>query len=347
MHSQSYPISPASEPVAFTKKTRYSPRLEEFESRAVTQMEDEYADEIAEHQKAMEMATIPDVNMMDLQPELEWHMRPYLLDFLVESHLSLRLHPQTLFLAVNLIDRYCSRRVVFKKHYQLVGCAALWIAAKYEDKKDRVPTVRELKIMCCDAYEEDMFVQMEGHVLSTLEWNIGHPTTYTFLTQRLRYSRSSVLDNLTHYLSEMCLFHKAFLGFAPSVIANASIIVAQHILQSQCASVTSEDESQCVTLLSQYIMHASSQSLQKKFSSAAFSQVSVALQDFVVRQQHAVSELPPTPPPSSLTPIKQYACDRSAEMINTATYAAQSAYITPPCSPDEVSTANFHMQTTC
>ncbi|KAK9374975.1 cyclin-like protein [Lipomyces chichibuensis] len=332
-------MSPA-ESTTYSVKQLRDARLEDIERRQVAKMEDEYKDEIAAHQRAMELTTVPDVNMMDLQPELEWHMRPYLLDFLVESHLSLRLQPQTLFLAVNLIDRYCSRRVVFKKHYQLVGCAALWIAAKYEDKKDRVPTVRELKVMCCDAYEEDMFVQMEGHVLSTLEWTIGHPTVDTFLRQILRCNCYPSLEHLALYLCEISLFHKSFLGFTPSVIASAAHIVAQHILMNRTSvftpvsAATSPDVAHCVSLLSQYILHPPSQSLQKKYSSSSFSQVALILQDFVVRQQHSISTLPPTPPPSSESPVPQQ-LDQNVVMVDVSSFRESAAYITPPCSPDE------------
>ncbi|KAK9387247.1 cyclin-like protein [Lipomyces mesembrius] len=329
-------MSPA-ESTTYSAKQLRDARLEEIERHQVAKMEDEYKDEISAHQKSMEMTTVPDVNMMDLQPELEWHMRPYLLDFLVESHLSLRLQPQTLFLAVNLIDRYCSRRVVFKKHYQLVGCAALWIAAKYEDKKDRVPTVRELKVMCCDAYEEDMFVQMEGHVLSTLEWTIGHPTVDTFLRQILRCNCYPSLEHLALYLCEISLFHKSFLGFTPSVIASAAHIVAQHILMNRTGvftHVSSPDVAHYVSLLSQYILHPPSQSLQKKYSSSSVSQVALILQDFVVRQQHSISTLPPTPPPSSESPVPPQ-LDRNVVMVDVASFRESAAYITPPCSPDE------------
>ena len=41
-------------------------------------------------------------------------MRPYLIDFLIEAHAAFALLPETLFLTVNLLDRYCSRRVVYK-----------------------------------------------------------------------------------------------------------------------------------------------------------------------------------------------------------------------------------------
>src|ERR1700730_13190771 len=96
---------------------------------------------------------------MDQQPEIKWHMRPCLVDFIVEIHFTFRLRPETLYLALNIIDRYVSRRIVYIKHYQLVGCAALWIAAKFEDAKERVPTVQDLAQICRDTYEESSFIQ--------------------------------------------------------------------------------------------------------------------------------------------------------------------------------------------
>ncbi|KAI8710913.1 Cyclin N-terminal domain-containing protein [Fusarium sp. LHS14.1] len=75
-------------------------------------------------------------------------MRSYLIDFLIETHAAFALLPETLFLTVNLLDRYCSKRVIYKQSYQLVGCAALLIAAKYGDRKDRVPRIHQLNNLC-------------------------------------------------------------------------------------------------------------------------------------------------------------------------------------------------------
>src|ERR1700712_2180807 len=108
-------------------------------------------------------------------------MRPYLLDFLIEAHAAFQLLPDTFFLAINLLDRYCSRRVVYRRHYQLVACAALLIAAKYGDKKERVPTFRELRQICCQLYDEEMSMKREWHVLQTLDYGLGHPTVDSFL----------------------------------------------------------------------------------------------------------------------------------------------------------------------
>ncbi|KNE99139.1 hypothetical protein PSTG_07618 [Puccinia striiformis f. sp. tritici PST-78] len=134
------PLVTSGQFVPVSPKTRH----QILEREMQTLFELEYQDEVVEYMHEMDAQTRPVVETIDLQPELQWYMRPYLIDFLIEIHLQYRLRPETLYLAVNVIDRYVSKRVVFKKHYQLVGCAALWIAAKYEDAKERVPSVQEL-----------------------------------------------------------------------------------------------------------------------------------------------------------------------------------------------------------
>ena len=58
--------------------------------------------------------TTASVDLIDQQPELQWYMRPYLVDFLIEIHQQHRLRPETLYLALNIVDRYVSKRIVFK-----------------------------------------------------------------------------------------------------------------------------------------------------------------------------------------------------------------------------------------
>lgn len=56
-----------------------------------------------------------------------------LIDWLVEVHLKFKLVPETLYLTVNLIDRYLERVEVMRDRLQLVGVTAMLIASKYEE----------------------------------------------------------------------------------------------------------------------------------------------------------------------------------------------------------------------
>ncbi|KAJ5735078.1 uncharacterized protein N7483_000203 [Penicillium malachiteum] len=192
---------------------------------------DELRDDVLSHMIEMDGQTLPDVESIDIQTEIQWFMRPYLLDFLIEAHTAFQLMPSTLFLAINLLDRYCSKRVVYKRHYQLVGCAALLIASKYNDKKDRVPTVKELKSMCCSLYDDDMFIQMEWHVLQTLGWTIGHPTVDSFLQIAvLDESYDPEVEHMALYILEIALFHRDFVSKSSSELARAALALSRCIL---------------------------------------------------------------------------------------------------------------------
>lgn len=290
-------------PATQTPQQHAAQRLHTIEQAISRRVEAEYRDDIVAHMARMQDKTLPEASMMDLQPELEWHMRPYLLDFIVETHVTLRLQPQTLFLAVNLIDRYCSKRVVYKKHYQLVGCTCLWIAAKYEDKKSRVPTISDLKHMCCGAYEEDMFCQMEGHVLNTLEWTVGHPTTDSYLDLVLGPDSATVTPTVRHvarYLCEIALYPRTFFSFAPSLVASCARTLAYHILGMPHATPAAQHEAEmhCLSTLAQHMQNPS-RAVQKKYSRQSYAQAAQLVQSFVNASN---TPNPATPPPSLVCP---------------------------------------------
>ena len=176
---------------------------------------------------------------IDTQPEIQWWMRPYLLEFLVQAHEEFSLLPETLFLTINILDRYCSKIVVHKKSYQLVGCAAMRIAAKFGDKKVCVPTIKDLQALCVGLYEKKLFVQMERHVLKALGWVIGHPTVDSFLQMVLQQvsrdpevksSYDPEVESMARYLAEIAFFHKDFVSVRPSVMARTAYALALHIL---------------------------------------------------------------------------------------------------------------------
>jgi hypothetical protein len=229
--------------------------------------------------------------MIDLQPELEWYMLPFLVDFMIEVHYQFRMSPLTLHLALNIVNRYVSKRIVFKKHYQLVGCTALWIAAKFEDSKDKVPTVRELKSMCVNAYEEDMFIQMEGHVLATLGWDIGGVATcLTFLDHQISLLRGQhghidpTLVHLCRFFLDLSLFWRDFLEFKPSEIATASLALSRHILgwERICVEYYTEAEVECIDLFLCKIPMAST-ILRRKYMNKRFYSVTPVIDHFLAK----------------------------------------------------------------
>ena len=70
---------------------------------------------------------------MSRQIEINEKMRAILIDWLIEVHLKFKLLPETLFITINIIDRFLERVEVGKSKLQLVGVAALLVACKYEE----------------------------------------------------------------------------------------------------------------------------------------------------------------------------------------------------------------------
>ncbi|KAK8061421.1 cyclin domain-containing protein [Apiospora phragmitis] len=299
---------------------------------------EEYLEDIMQHMRHMEDETLPDANLIDMQREIQWFMRPYLVDFLIEAHAAFALLPETLFLTINLLDRYCSKRVVYKQHYQLVGCAALLIAAKYGDKKDRVPQINELNNMCCGLYDSGMFTQMEMHVLNTLEWAIGHPTV-DFFSQLIVAEEADdrEVEHMAAYLCEIALYHREFVSTKPSVMARSSLALARAILGRPEINDGEWDQVENATLLAlSQQLHQPSITLSRKYSSPHLSRVSGRLADFLAHQA-AISRRAEPPSPSAEPVLAAKASSiYSTPQKGGAVIGVADGYLTPPITPDGV-----------
>ena len=76
---------------------------------------------------------MPNPMYMDNQKELIWTSWGILTHWLVQVHTYLSLMPETLFLAVNIIDHVLSVHVVSLAKLQLVGITSLFITYKVKE----------------------------------------------------------------------------------------------------------------------------------------------------------------------------------------------------------------------
>lgn len=132
---------------------------------------------------------------MNSQPELNAKMRAILIDWLVEVHRKFDLMPESLYLTINIVDRYLSVRTVPRRELQLVGISAMLIACKYEEIWP--PEVNDLIAISDSAYSREQILAMEKAILGQLGWYLTVPTPYVFL---VRYTKASVpTDNEVKY----------------------------------------------------------------------------------------------------------------------------------------------------
>ncbi|KAF1990324.1 hypothetical protein K402DRAFT_227055 [Aulographum hederae CBS 113979] len=297
-----------------------------------------YSD-ILESMLESQSATMPDVASIDTQTEIQWFMRPYLLDFLIEAHSAYNMLPETLHLAMNLLDRYCSKRVVYKRHYQLVGCAALLIACKYADKKERTPTMPDLRSMCCQLYEEDMFIQMEWHVLQTLDWSVGHATPDMFVKMALDGRRDDELEYLALYILELALFERDFISVLPAKMAQSAMALARIILGRPQPHHSEWYASYCqdtVYKLS-WLMDTPSLVVRRKYMHTQWLQVATTVELYMQKHTRPAPVEPTNAWTDSNATGKAPMVDNTlGPMTPQKAYGTAYGLVTPPITPDSI-----------
>ncbi|KAI5862945.1 cyclin-like protein [Durotheca rogersii] len=189
----------------------------------------EYGDEIFQYMREIEMTLLPDPRYMDTQTELQWSMRAVLMDWVIQVHTRFGLLPETLFSAVNFIDRFLSVKIVSLGKLQLVGATALFLAAKYEEIN--CPSVQEVVYMVDGAYTFDEILKAERFMLSMLDFALGWPGPMSFLR---RISKADKYDNeirtVAKYFLEVALMDERFVASPPSYVAAGSHCLSRMVL---------------------------------------------------------------------------------------------------------------------
>ncbi|XP_011000901.1 PREDICTED: G2/mitotic-specific cyclin-2-like isoform X2 [Populus euphratica] len=186
----------------------------------------EYIDDINAYYKKSESSGCVSPTYMDRQFDINEKMRAILIDWLIEVHYKFELMEETLFLAINLIDRFLERCTVIRKKLQLVGVTAMLLACKYEEVS--VPLVEDFVLISDNAYTRIEVLDMEKLMVNTLQFNMSVPTPYVFMKRFLKAALSDKkLELLSFFIIEVCLVEYEMLRFPPSLLAAAAIYTAQ------------------------------------------------------------------------------------------------------------------------
>eukprot|EP01112_Ceratiomyxa_fruticulosa_P004065 TRINITY_DN1440_c0_g2_i1.p1 TRINITY_DN1440_c0_g2~~TRINITY_DN1440_c0_g2_i1.p1 ORF type:complete len:295 (-),score=57.19 TRINITY_DN1440_c0_g2_i1:301-1185(-) len=188
----------------------------------------EYVNDIFSYCRKKEVADAVNPSYMKNHADITERMRGLLVDWMVEVNLKYKLLTETMFLSVNLVDRYLEKRVISRAELQLVGMTAMLLASKYEEIY--APEIKKFTFSCDDAYTHDEVLCMERSILSTLGFNLSVPTPIHFLRRFSKAARSdSRIHTLSKYLTELSLPEYKMVQYLPSVIAAASVFLARQM----------------------------------------------------------------------------------------------------------------------
>ena len=157
-------------------------------------------------------------------------MRTSLINWLNDMHKNMKLRQETLYIAVNLLDRFLERMPVKKMYFHLVGIASLWIAIKFEEID--IPHIREFIYITNSNYRRSEIVAMELKMLVTLNFQVTVPSSNTFLTYLChRYKTSEQVNKLAHCLIEIGLLDGSIVAkYLPSKLASSALKLAIKIM---------------------------------------------------------------------------------------------------------------------
>jgi cyclin A len=230
---------------------------------------------------------LPHHNYMEVvQTNLTPSMRGILVDWLVEVAEEYELSSETLFLAVNYLDRFAATCPVDRRKFQLVGVACMLIASKYEGIF--APAVDEFVYISANTYPREEVLLMEVAILNALNFTLTAATPKVFLRRYLKAAGADLtLAFLASYLCEISLLEYSFLQYLPSMVASASVFLALRTLGREPWTPTLEFYTsyqlqdptfqQCVRDLYQLQVNAPKGSLQaihEKYAHQRFQKVS-------------------------------------------------------------------------
>lgn len=189
----------------------------------------DYVVEMYEYHRSKERTTSVRPLYMENQTHINEKMRSILVDWLVEVHLKFKLVPETLYLTINLIDRYLERKQVSRPKLQLVGVTALLVASKYEEIYP--PELRDLVYICDRAYSKQEILDMEENILRALEYKITIPSAHAFLVRYLKAAHADKkMVQLSCYILDGTLQSYKLLKYLPSQLAAASVFIARRAI---------------------------------------------------------------------------------------------------------------------
>ncbi|XP_062607164.1 cyclin-O-like [Saccostrea cucullata] len=153
---------------------------------------EEHLDEIYQHRLSIEYK-YQVTSCLDNQPEVTPGMRGLLISWLTGIHHQLNLCQDTLFVAVNIVDRVLDLMQASRDYLQLLGITSLLIACKSEEIHP--PEIKDLLSGCDDVYSRDQVKQLERVILNALRFDLLVPTSQYFL----EYFSSCVISNFTGF----------------------------------------------------------------------------------------------------------------------------------------------------
>lgn len=175
---------------------------------------------------------------MITQDQITEKHRLKLIDWIINVNENFSLLEETLFLTINIIDRYLSKVDLSLQKFHLLGVASMFIASKYQEIY--APELRDFVLVTGNNCKKEDILQMECDILKKLNFDMLIVSPLIFYNrmyfisanankneiQSTRYHR---LYFIGLFVLELSLLEYKMIKYSPSVIASAGLLIARKL----------------------------------------------------------------------------------------------------------------------
>ncbi|GAV03000.1 hypothetical protein RvY_13491 [Ramazzottius varieornatus] len=151
-------------------------------------------------------------------------MRAILMDWIVSVAYKFKMSQDTLFLTVDMIDRFLAipEMDVTKDELQLIGVTCMFIASKFEEVYP--PELEDFVFIADQACSKQQILETEQVVCAALQFDFTRPSAAHFLRRCCKAAQASTEEYcLAKYITELSLLTIDFVAELPSKIAAAAM----------------------------------------------------------------------------------------------------------------------------
>lgn len=209
-----------------------SPKLTRLGDKSDAQDVYDFDLEIYRVMKASEQERTVDPNYLQNQTTIRSRVRTAIVDWMVIVHKKLKMHTDTLFTAVELMDLFLSQVDYDKRKMQVLCCTTLLIASKSEEIYP--PSIDDLVYIAKDSFTAKDIKETEREVLNVLQFRVNPVHSSYFMKRFLRLTDANTeLTMLAHFINENALLSDALIGVIPSQRAAAVIYLALALTEGE------------------------------------------------------------------------------------------------------------------
>ena len=117
-------------------------------------------------------------DIISIQTDIKNQMRCILIDWIISLQNRFFFRSETLFLTINLIDRYLSKKQILRTKFQLLGVTSLFIAYKYQEIY--MKNINEFVDLTARAFDKSEILEMEKILIDLVEFNLDLPLSNDF-----------------------------------------------------------------------------------------------------------------------------------------------------------------------